>query len=93
MPPITKCNTITGFPLWWNRCISLSYEIVYVKNAELGFSLLAILADQTRSLDPAHVDFLLPNSLRPGSLRVQWDMLRRQTKNYTDGTFTRESSG
>ena len=44
------------------------------------------------SLEPAHGDFLLPNSLEPESLCVQWDMLRRQTKNYADGTFTRETS-
>ena len=56
------------------------------------YGLLATLADRTSSLEPAHDGFLLPNSLEPESLRAQWDMLRRQTKNYADGTFTREPS-
>ena len=51
------------------------------------YGLLATLADRTSSLEPAHDGFLLPNSLEPESLRAQWDMLRRQTKNYADGTF------
>ena len=56
------------------------------------YGLLATLTDRTSSLEPAHDGFLLPNSLEPESLRAQWDMLRRQTKNYADGTFTREPS-
>ena len=56
------------------------------------YGLLATLTDRTSSLEPAHDGFLLPNSLKPESLRAQWDMLRRQTKNYADGTFTREPS-
>ena len=45
------------------------------------YGLLATLTDRTSSLEPAHDGFLLPNSLEPESLRAQWDMLRRQTKN------------
>ena len=53
------------------------------------YGLLATLADRTSSLEPAHDGFLLPNSLEPESLRAQWDMLRRQTKNYADGQGNR----
>ena len=36
MPQITKCSTITGFPVWLKRCISATYEIVMSKMLNLG---------------------------------------------------------
>ena len=43
MPKITKCSTITGFPVWQKRCISAHYEIVYVENAELANTLRTLI--------------------------------------------------